>query len=136
MCFYSTYHLKGSREEEGEEVEDTQATIPLDIRSNRTSLDNVPPEITSNRTSLIITHEDGTVEENEGEVTCLGLTPDVERKSKIFIEEVSQENQASPALEEASATRPDSEVRFKLTRSCPTNYKYLIYAHICTYIYI
>ena len=67
--------------------------------------------MTSNRTSLIITYEDGTVEENDGEVTCLGLTPDIERKSKIFIEEVSQENQTSPTLEEAPAARPDTQVR-------------------------
>ena len=67
--------------------------------------------MTSNRTSLIITYEDGTVEENDGEVTCLGLTPDIERKSKIIIEEVSQENQTSPTLEEAPAARFDPQVR-------------------------
>ena len=61
------------------------------------------------------------MEENEGEVTCLGLTPDVDRKSKIIIEEVSQENQTSPGLEEEAAAHPEPEVRslwrFKLTRS-------------------
>ena len=51
------------------------------------------------------------MEENEGEVTCLGLTPDIDRKSKIIIEEVSQENQTSPELEEAAAEHPDPQVR-------------------------
>ena len=79
-------------EEEEEEEENATAGVPLDVPSNRTS--------------LIITHEDGTVEENEGEVTCLGLTPDLERKSKISIEEVSPpEDQTSPAA------RPGTEVR-------------------------
>ena len=67
-------HTKGTMEEEEEEEENATAGVPLDVPSNRTS--------------LIITHEDGTVEENEGEVTCLGLTPDLERRSKISIEEV------------------------------------------------
>ena len=67
--------------------------------------------VQSNRTSLIITHEDGTTEENECEVTCLGLTPDLDRKSKIIIEEVSQENQTLPRLEEAAAARTDPQVR-------------------------
>ena len=51
------------------------------------------------------------MEDCEGEVTCLGLTPDVDRKSRIIIEEVSQENQTSPELEEAAATRSDPQVR-------------------------
>ena len=92
-----------------EEEEDKPGSDPLDISSQGISLDNV--EAGSARTSLIITYEDGTVEENEGEVTCLGLTPDIDRKSKIIIEEVSQENQTSPELEEAAAEHPDPQVR-------------------------
>ena len=63
-----------------------------------------PVDIPSNRTSLIITHEDGSVEEEEGEVTCLGLTPDHDRRSKVLIEEVLQEN--------VHCTDPEPEVRY------------------------
>ena len=101
--------MPGTREEdEKKEKEEDNYGVPLDldIQSHRASL-----EIVSNRTSLLITHEDGTMEDCEGEVTCLGLTPDVDRKSKIIIEEVSQENQTSPQLEEVAAALFDPQVR-------------------------
>ena len=110
--------LPGTREEgeeeetEEEEEEEDRAGDPLEICSHRARLDAAPGEIPSNRTSLIITHEDGTVEENEGEVTCLGLTPDLDRKSKIIIEEFYQETQTSPPLVETAANPPDPEVRY------------------------
>ena len=101
------------KEDEAEEEEDEDTPgVPLVIGSQGSSLDKVCLEIGSNRTSLIITHDDGTVEENEGEVTCLGLTPDVDRRSRIIIEEISQENKTSPGLEEAAAAPPDPQVRF------------------------
>ena len=46
--------------------------------------------VQSNRTSLIITHEDGTTEENECEVTCLGLTPDTGHRRSVEIQELFQ----------------------------------------------
>ena len=66
----------------------------------------LPIDIPSNRTSLIITHEDGSVEEHEGEVTCLGVTPDVDRRSKVLIEEVPEENSS------LLCTYPEPEVGF------------------------
>ena len=61
------------------------------------------------------------MEENDGEVTCLGLTPDVDRRSKIIIEEISQENQISPGLEEASTAQPDPQVRSYWRPVCPVS---------------
>ena len=61
-------------------------------------------DIPSKRTSLIITHEDGTVEENEGQVTCLGLTPDCDIRSKVSIEEFPPGQQTSTLLESDEVT--------------------------------
>ena len=100
-----------TEDQEEQEQEEERTGVPLDICSHGVSLDNVPLETSSKRTSLIVTHEDGTVEENEGEVTCLGLTPDLDRKSKIIIEEFYQETQTSPPLVETVTARLDPEVR-------------------------
>ena len=45
-------------------------------------------ELKSNRTSLIITHEDGSTEETETEVTCLGVTPEGGQRNSLFIQEI------------------------------------------------
>ena len=45
----------------------------------------------SNRGSLIITHEDGSTEENECTVTCLGISSDLGRNQGLQIEEISQD---------------------------------------------
>ena len=42
----------------------------------------------SNRTSLIITHEDGTTEETETQVTCLGVTPEANPRNSLHIQEI------------------------------------------------
>ena len=42
----------------------------------------------SNRTSLIITHEDGTTEETETHVTCLGVTPEANPRNSLHIQEI------------------------------------------------
>ena len=66
-----------------DEIEEDDETLPY------------PLEIKSNRTSLIITHDDGTTEENECEVTCLGVTPDFGCKSDLQIEEIILESMMS-----------------------------------------
>ena len=45
-------------------------------------------ELKSARTSLIITHEDGSTEEAETEVTCLGLTPEPDHRNSLHIQEI------------------------------------------------
>ena len=45
-------------------------------------------ELQSNRTSLIITHEDGSTEETETEVTCLGVTPEADHRNSLHIQEI------------------------------------------------
>ena len=45
-------------------------------------------ELQGNRTSLIITHEDGSTEETETEVTCLGVTPDEGHRNSLHIQEI------------------------------------------------
>ena len=45
-------------------------------------------ELKSNRISLIITHEDGSTEEAETEVTCLGLTPEPDHRNSLHIQEI------------------------------------------------
>ena len=42
----------------------------------------------SNRTSLIITHEDGTTEETETQVTCLGVAPEANPRNSLHIQEI------------------------------------------------
>ena len=75
-----------------------ERSIPIEIIGTIDEIDEneetfpYPLEIKSNRTSLIITHDDGTTEENECEVTCLGVTPDFGCKKDLHIEEIIQEN--------------------------------------------
>ena len=45
-------------------------------------------ELQSNRTSLIITHEDGSTEETETEVTCLGVIPEAGHRNSLHIQEI------------------------------------------------
>ena len=45
-------------------------------------------ELQGNRTSLIITHEDGSTEETETEVTCLGVTPEEGHRNSLHIQEI------------------------------------------------
>ena len=45
-------------------------------------------ELQGNRTSLIITHEDGSTEETETEVTCLGVTPEGGHRNSLHIQEI------------------------------------------------
>jgi len=45
----------------------------------------------SNRASLIITHEDGSTEENECTVTCLGVSSDSQNTTGLQIEELGQD---------------------------------------------
>ena len=45
-------------------------------------------KLKSARTSLIITHEDGSTEEAETEVTCLGLTPEPDHRNSLHIQEI------------------------------------------------
>ena len=54
--------------------------------------EDVPSE--SNRTSLIITHEDGTTEENIGLVTNLGVSGSSDDRGSVSIEEIGQETLA------------------------------------------
>ena len=93
MVIYCLYHSiascrAGSIEDVEEEEEESVFAV----------------DIPSKRTSLIITHEDGTVEENEGQVTCLGLTPDFDIRSKVSIEEFPQGQQTSTLLESDEVT--------------------------------
>ena len=75
-----------------------ERSIPIEIIGTIDEIDEneeafpYPLEIKSNRTSLIITHDDGTTEENECEVTCLGVTPDFGCKNDLHIEEIILEN--------------------------------------------
>ena len=53
--------------------------------------ENENEKSSSNRGSLIITHEDGSTEENECTVTCLGISSDLGRNQGLQIEEISQD---------------------------------------------
>eukprot|EP00092_Neocalanus_flemingeri_P033900 GFUD01036864.1.p1 GENE.GFUD01036864.1~~GFUD01036864.1.p1 ORF type:complete len:1534 (+),score=418.92 GFUD01036864.1:96-4697(+) len=52
---------------------------------------STPDKPKSNRSSLIITHEDGTTEENDCVVTCLGVSSESIGSQGLTIEEISQD---------------------------------------------
>ena len=69
-------------------------------------------ELQSNRTSLIITHEDGSTEETETEVTCLGVTPEAGHRNSLHIQEiVLAANKIQEELDKYSETKGEEEER-------------------------
>ena len=75
--------------EDGQEFIESAGPIEAIDEDNNVQM-IVSEGVQSNRTSLIITHEDGTTEENECEVTCLGLTPDTGHRRSVEIQELFQ----------------------------------------------
>ena len=75
--------------EDGQEFIESAGPIEAIDEDNNVQM-IVSEAVQSNRTSLIITHEDGTTEENECEVTCLGLTPDTGHRRSVEIQELFQ----------------------------------------------
>ena len=82
----------GIEEGSEDEIEIDKYVESLNINVNK----SLPPKSdsqnsSSNRASLIITHEDGSTEENECTVTCLGVSLESGVGQGLHIEEISQD---------------------------------------------
>ena len=77
--------------EEDIDIEKFVENINSNVNSKPPKSRSNPDTPKSNRASLIITHEDGTTEENECVVTCLGVSSDSSGSQGLTIEEISQD---------------------------------------------
>jgi len=81
-------------------VENINAKINKSKPPKGDKVQNDLEKSSSNRASLIITHEDGSTEENECTVTCLGISSDSAGDHGLQIEEISQDTLKDKLAEE------------------------------------